>query len=72
MPAERRVGSTTSETRASILAATEQLMVDKGYASVTSRRVAAAVGEGSMAIAFVHQYLREGEPRLEPAGAQRA
>src|SRR6266576_3497948 len=44
MPAERRVGSTTSETRASILAATEQLMVDKGYASVTSRRVAAAVG----------------------------
>ena len=37
------------------------------------KRVAAAVGEGSMAIAFVHQYLREVEPpakRLErsPAG----
>jgi thioredoxin reductase (NADPH) len=26
------------------------------------KRVAAAVGEGSMAIAFVHQYLREAEP----------
>jgi thioredoxin reductase (NADPH) len=29
------------------------------------KRVAAAVGEGSMAIAFVHQYLREAEPALE-------
>ncbi len=28
------------------------------------KRVAAAVGEGSMAIAFVHQYLREAEPAL--------
>jgi thioredoxin reductase (NADPH) len=28
----------------------------------TVKRVAAAVGEGSMAIAFVHQYLREAEP----------
>jgi thioredoxin reductase (NADPH) len=27
------------------------------------KRVAAAVGEGSMAIAFVHQYLRRSEPR---------
>lgn len=26
------------------------------------KRVAAAVGEGSMSIAFVHQYLRELEP----------
>jgi len=25
------------------------------------KRVAAAVGEGSMAIAFVHQYLKEAE-----------
>jgi len=29
------------------------------------KRVAAAVGEGSMAIAFVHQYLKEGESSLE-------
>jgi thioredoxin reductase (NADPH) len=27
------------------------------------KRVAAAVGEGSMAIAFVHQYLREADER---------
>ncbi len=31
------------------------------------KRVAAAVGEGSMAIAFVHQYLRDAEPRPEGA-----
>ena len=31
------------------------------------KRVAAAVGEGSMAIAFVHQYLRDAETRSEPA-----
>jgi thioredoxin reductase (NADPH) len=29
------------------------------------KRVAAAVGEGSMAIAFVHQYLRETSPELD-------
>ena len=29
------------------------------------KRVAAAVGEGSMAIAFVHQYLRDAETRIE-------
>jgi thioredoxin reductase (NADPH) len=31
------------------------------------KRVAAAVGEGSMAIAFVHQYLRGAEAVSEPA-----
>ena len=31
------------------------------------KRVAAAVGEGSMAIAFVHQYLRDAEDRSGPA-----
>src|SRR5207253_5330209 len=31
------------------------------------KRVASAVGEGSMAIAFVHQYLRDAEARSEPA-----
>jgi hypothetical protein len=28
------------------------------------KRVAAAVGEGSMAIAFVHQYLKQAEASL--------
>ena len=31
------------------------------------KRVAAAVGEGSMAIAFVHQYLRDADARPDPA-----
>ena len=36
------------------------------------KRVAAAVGEGSMAIAFVHQYLREARAaKAEPASATR-
>jgi thioredoxin reductase (NADPH) len=36
------------------------------------KRVAAAVGEGSMAIAFVHQYLRDLQPQdaREPAAAR--
>ncbi len=33
------------------------------------KRVAAAVGEGSMAIAFVHQYLRDSEESPDPAYA---
>jgi AcrR family transcriptional regulator len=44
MTASRRVGSTTSETRAQILQATEQILVERGYAAVTSRNVATAVG----------------------------
>jgi thioredoxin reductase (NADPH) len=36
------------------------------------KRVAAAVGEGSMAIAFVHQYLKEVEAPSGHAGAARA
>jgi thioredoxin reductase (NADPH) len=36
------------------------------------KRVAAAVGEGSMAIAFVHQYLKEAETQIDVAGPQRA
>lgn len=36
------------------------------------KRVAAAVGEGSMAIAFVHQYLREHESRADDTAAHAA
>ena len=35
------------------------------------KRVAAAVGEGSMAIAFVHQYLKDADVRAESATAAR-
>jgi thioredoxin reductase (NADPH) len=34
------------------------------------KRVASAVGEGSMAIAFVHQYVKEADARLERAAPQ--
>jgi thioredoxin reductase (NADPH) len=34
------------------------------------KRVAAAVGEGSMAIAFVHQYLKDALARPDPPGAE--
>ena len=36
------------------------------------KRVASAVGEGSMAIAFVHQYLRYAEEPPGPARTQPA
>ena len=44
MPAARRIGSTSSKTRAQILAAAERIMVEEGYAAVTSRSVATRVG----------------------------
>jgi thioredoxin reductase (NADPH) len=34
------------------------------------KRVAAAVGEGSMTIAFVHQYLKDAPSRLQPVAAE--
>ena len=36
------------------------------------KRVAAAVGEGSMAIAFVHEYLKQAGQPVEPAAAAKA
>jgi AcrR family transcriptional regulator len=51
----RRLGAETSETRAALLDATEQLMLDAGYAAVSSRRVAAIAG---VRPALVHYYFR--------------
>src|SRR4051794_3090537 len=53
--ATRRLGTETSETRAALLDATEQLMLDSGYAAVSSRRVAAIAG---VRPALVHYYFR--------------
>ena len=39
--ARRRIGTETSKTRGALLDAAEQLMLEEGYAAVTSRRVAA-------------------------------
>ena len=47
MAATRRVGTLTSKTRALLLDVTEQLMLDEGYAAVSSRSVAASRGEGA-------------------------
>jgi len=53
--ATRRLGTETSETRTALLDATEQLMLEAGYAAVSSRRVAAIVG---VRPALVHYYFR--------------
>jgi TetR/AcrR family transcriptional repressor of nem operon len=44
MTSPRRVGAETSKTRDSLLDCVEQLMMDKGYAGVTYRAVAARAG----------------------------
>jgi len=49
----RRVGAETSATRAAILDATERLMREEGYASVSTRRVAAEAG---LKPSLVHYY----------------
>ena len=55
MVVSRRLGTETSATRTALLDATEQLMLDAGYAAVSSRRVAAAAG---VRPALVHYYFR--------------
>jgi AcrR family transcriptional regulator len=44
MSVARRIGSSESSTRAQLLDAAEQLMLEEGYAAVTSRRLAAKAG----------------------------
>jgi AcrR family transcriptional regulator len=51
----RRIGTERSTTRAALVDAAEQLMLEEGYAAVTSRRVAAAAG---LKPQLVHYYFR--------------
>jgi AcrR family transcriptional regulator len=51
----RRLGTETSKTRALLLDAAEKLMLEEGYAAVTSRRVAAQAG---LKPQLVHYYFR--------------
>jgi AcrR family transcriptional regulator len=51
----RRIGATHSRTRAQLIDAAEQLLVEEGYAAVTSRRVAARAG---LKPQLVHYYFR--------------
>jgi AcrR family transcriptional regulator len=55
MTATRRIGAEDSATRAALLDAAQQLMLEEGYAAVTSRRVAAAAG---LKPQLVHYYFR--------------
>jgi TetR/AcrR family transcriptional regulator len=52
---ERRIGTEQSKTRALLLDAAEHLMLEEGYAAVTSRRVAARAG---LKPQLVHYYFR--------------
>jgi len=55
MTAPRRIGAEDSATRAALLDAALQLMLEEGYAAVTSRRVAAKAG---LKPQLVHYYFR--------------
>lgn len=54
-PAPRRMGAEDSKTRARLLDAAEALLLEEGYAAVTSRRVAARAG---LKPQLVHYYFR--------------
>jgi AcrR family transcriptional regulator len=54
-PQPRRIGAADSKTRAQLLDAAEQLLLDEGYAAVTSRRVGAKAG---LKPQLVHYYFR--------------
>lgn len=53
MTTPRRIGAETSKTRVVLLDAAEKLMLEEGYAAVTSRRVAAKAGVNA---ALVYYY----------------
>ena len=55
VPSPRRIGAADSKTRAQLLDAAELLLLEEGYAAVTSRRVAAKAG---LKPQLVHYYFR--------------
>lgn len=55
MSSTRRIGAETSRTRAVLVDAAEELMLEEGYAAVTSRRVAA---RANLKPQLVHYYFR--------------
>jgi AcrR family transcriptional regulator len=55
MASTRRIGSEDSKTRSALLDAAQELMLEEGYAAVTSRRVAARAG---LKPQLVHYYFR--------------
>lgn len=61
VPATRRIGAEGSETRARIVAATEQVLRDEGYAAASTRRVAIVAG---LKPSLVHYYFPTTEDLL--------
>jgi AcrR family transcriptional regulator len=55
VPSPRRIGASDSKTRAQLLDAAELVLLEEGYAAVTSRRVAARAG---LKPQLVHYYFR--------------
>jgi TetR/AcrR family transcriptional regulator len=54
-PSARRIGTADSKTRSQLVDAAEHLLIEEGYAAVTSRRVAAQAG---LKPQLVHYYFR--------------
>ncbi|MDT5336021.1 MAG: hypothetical protein QOD90_1526, partial [Mycobacterium sp.] len=55
MASDRRIGAPDAKNRGVLLDAAEQLMIEDGYAAVTSRRVAERAG---LKPQLVHYYFR--------------
>ena len=55
MASNRRIGAENSKSRAALLDATEQIMLEEGYAAVSSRRIAQRAG---LKPQLVHYYFR--------------
>ena len=55
MTSSRRIGAEDSKTRLALLDAAQRLMLEQGYAAVTSRQVAARAG---LKPQLVHYYFR--------------
>ena len=55
MASNRRIGAENSKSRAALLDATEQIMLEEGYAAVSSRRIAQKAG---LKPQLVHYYFR--------------
>jgi TetR/AcrR family transcriptional regulator len=69
MASNRRIGAESSETRAALLDATERLMLEEGYAAVSSRRIAQRAG---LKPQLVHYYFRTMDDLVLAAFRRRA
>jgi TetR/AcrR family transcriptional regulator len=69
MASNRRIGAEDSETRTALLDATEQLMLEDGYAAVSSRRIA---GKAGLKPQLVHYYFHSMDDLFLAAFRRRA